>query len=120
MGDPLTLNDYLPVIDHPEHGKAICKAAGVDLGKEDYITLFLDGVCFFGQKENLPTYIVAALSHGLLAWLAESAEVGGATALRSTHGGTKGWILSDCRSTVRSPTLPAAILAAAKRCMGVE
>jgi len=129
MSETLTLNDYLPVLNHPEHGGAICEAAGVAIEKDPHWPLWLkhhdsDDDRTVDIDEPLQQYVIAALRGGLLKWMAEQDR-----AVTPTKDADLGWrVMFDVFDEmgnaylfcVVGDTLDAAIIKAAKRCMGVE
>lgn len=127
-----TLAAYLPVLTHPEHGEAICRAAGVRLMDSPHSAAmrltglpddwYASAVAVASEKKPLGAYAIAALSHGIAAWLEETlADI----AVGWAPGPDK-WIVEwwnreqDKRQQLFFDTFPAALLAAAERVMGVE
>lgn len=124
----MTLNDWMLVLQS-EWGPAVCVAAGCELRQEKNVRWEVGTVInpekwtirFHGHDlwmltpSTLLEWQSAALAFGTLAVLAD--RYGGVSV--ENHG-PDGWAVSVSSFTVHSPTLPAAVLAAAKRVLKVE
>lgn len=121
--DASKLESWLPVLQHPEHGVAICKAAGViSIFTNGYgiIELWLNDEGWGGYSdESLSASALAALAFGTLAVMATRGTEATLERVKDTWWVEQGNLRDPRFISVHADTLHAAVLAAAYRWLGI-